>query len=331
MATKKKYHPIICRRCNDFRAQATRCERNDCTFEEYRDAVWDFFPGGPPPKYYLTLTGGVNAGKTFYLISLINELLNNRNTLNYLKRHGLNSVKMIDPISQQYYNKFIGEARQGRLMLTLDSVPLSYFSLFISDTRGKVTELVFFNTSGEKIEDTLLDRNIRSKSHELQGSAVLHFVDPREDTKLNELLQNPKDFRFGACKDYDIVEFMHELMQYHSRGITLVNNPMAVCVSKFDLLMHRIPYDIPEGLFSSVKANDYFGEIKMKSKSLSDFLEKYSTTVNTTGLQEKYKTLEYFAVAPFGHDDYPAMWDKRTPKGVLDPFLWTLKELKILP
>ncbi|TVL99008.1 MAG: hypothetical protein CV087_19695 [Candidatus Brocadia sp. WS118] len=238
---------------------------------------------------------------------------------------------MIDPVSEEYFKRFTEQAKHGRLTLTLSEEPLSYFSLFVFDFKGKPAELVFFNTSGEKIEDEFLGRNIRSKSHELKGAAILHFVDPREDSKLNSLLHNPKSLDYGACKDYDIVEFMHKLMQFNNRGPTVINNPLAVCISKFDLLMHRIPYDIPEGLFSNALAADYFGDIKAKSKSLSGFLDTYSTTVNPSDLQNKYKKLEYFAIAPFGHDDYPAMWEKRSPKGILDPFLWILKELEIIP
>lgn len=80
----------------------------------------------------------------------------------------------------------------------------------------------------------------------IKGSAIIFVVDPREDSKLNSMLKNPKDPKYGACKDYNISEYIHSVLQVVNRGVAIVNNPTGVCVSKFDLLTHKIPYDLPD-------------------------------------------------------------------------------------
>jgi hypothetical protein len=110
-----------------------------------------------------------------------------------------------------------------------------------------------------------------------------------------------------------------------------VINPTAICISKFDLLHHLILYELSEEPYASTTSTNFFDEVDINSKQLSEFLERRSSTVHPVELKSKFRHIKYFPVAPFGNDSYPAIWDRRTPKGLLAPFLWLLKELKILP
>lgn len=329
--TLKNYKPIVCPKCNRVRYALVKCDEGDCNFESYRDAIIDHFPSGPPAKYYCTLTGGVNAGKTFYLVSLIDALIHDKSTRNHLRRYGIERVFMVDPISKRNYRNLMNQCRMGKLALTLPTSELGFFSLFITTTSGSTVELVLFNTSGEKIEDVFLDGDHRTNAFELKGAAALHFVDPREDTRINNIIENPKDASYGPCKDYNIVDFLHRVLQVVNRGVSRVNNPVAVCISKFDLLFSLIPYRIPEYPFTELTSSNLFDEIASNSKSLSNFLEDHSTTIQPSELEEIFNALEYFAVAQYGKDTVPAFWEQRQPKGVIAPFLWILKELHILP
>jgi hypothetical protein len=191
--------------------------------------------------------------------------------------------------------------------------------------------LVLYNTYGEKIEDEHLYDSTRTKAHELIGTATLHFIDPREDSILNSMLENPKNTSvFGPCKDYDIVSYIKKVMQYVNRGVSTINNPIGVCISKFDLLKHLMPYNIPENHFVDF-SQDIFYDIELISRELHQFLTTNSKTINPQVLEKKYRAIKYFPVASFGNDTHPPVWERREPQGVLTPFLWILKELKILP
>ncbi len=330
----RNYPPIICSRCARIRAELTACkEVEDCDFEPYRDSIMRRFHGGPPPKFFFTLTGGVNAGKTFYLLVLIDLILKDDATRLYLKKFGISDIFLVDPITRENYKTFLKQCEAGMLLLT-DSKKLSFFNIFINLFDGSTFELVLFNTSGEKVEDIFLSEDEYTTAHELQGAAVIHFVDPREDSKLNSMLKNPKDPKYGACKDYNISEYIHSVLQVVNRGVAIVNNPVAICISKFDLLIHKIPYSLPENpyveLLDEISNDLYFIDIHSKSTSLHQFLAEGSSTIKPSKLQDRYGSLKYFALAPFGNDKYPAYWHHRIPKGILAPFLWILKELKIL-
>jgi hypothetical protein len=331
---KNLFPPLTCNRCNDCRHTHVRCERDRiiCDFEEYRDAIWDYFGKKFAfTKHYITMSGGVNAGKTLFLVSLIDKLLYDKETKLQLQRHGINNVEMIDPISLRNFKNIVDYCAVGKLQFTKIEEPLSFFSLFLFCANDKIHELVLYNTSGEKIEDEFTYNNIRTKAHELIGTATLHFVDPREDSALNRLLLNPKNTsKFGQCKDFDIVSYINKVMQYVNRGVLIVNNPIGICVSKFDLLRHLIPYNIPENHFVDLSVN-IFEDIDSVSNELCEFLTRNSKTIDPNELQSKYRVIKYFPVASFGSDSFPPVWANRNPKGVLAPFLWLLKELEILP
>ncbi|TVL99002.1 MAG: hypothetical protein CV087_19660, partial [Candidatus Brocadia sp. WS118] len=322
--------PLICNRCNEIREDLSRCERPYCEFEVYRDRMLDVFGREMPKKYYISLIGGVNASKTTYLLTLVDTLLNDSKAKKALKKLGIEDIHIIDPNSQEYFNAKIEESKAGRLALTYPYDPLQFISIILYTSNKKAIEITLFNSSGEKIEDQFLSENYRTASHELKGVGALYFVDPREDSILNKLLANPKDMAYGPCKDFNIIEFIHKVLQFVSRGINVVNNPIAICISKFDLLMDRIPSDLPDTPFVNPNSLDLFRDINRHSKQLAEFLEYNSSTIQPPELQSKFKSIKYFAVAPYGSDKYPAIWEKRNPQGILAPFLWILKELKII-
>ena len=327
------YPYLICNRCNTLRLEHTKCIRTSCDFESYRNAVWEYFGRRfVYPRYPLTLTGASNAGKTVYLITLINQLLTNKIVKAKLLEYGIKDIKMIDPISLEEYKRIRQAFSKGKLEFTKQDEPLSFFSLFFFPVTGKIFEVVLYNNSGEKIQEKSEFNTIDLvKDHELLGSATLHFIDPREDSLLNKKLIKPKDIsKFGLCHDYDIVSAINDSMQRINRGVKLVNNPIGICISKFDLLNHLIPSELPE--YHNFDASpDIFNDIDALSKELYQFLVYNSATINPDELQDRYENIRYFPVAPTGNDRMPATSENNMPRGVLAPFLWVLKELLTLP
>lgn len=302
------------------------CERFDCELPEYYDAYAKVFKVAPP-KYYCSLSGGINSGKTLFLTTLADSLLRPNKEIKYFyAKNKISKIEILDPVSFRLLKNLIGQCEMGELQFTKT---LSFFNLIVRLTTGGIYEIVLFNSSGEKIEDEYNKQNIITDAHELKGSSIIHLVDPREDSSLNKLLKAPK--ANNQCSNMNIAEYIYAVLQYVNKGVQVVNQPLAVCISKFDLLLPLIPFEILEDPFTEVHQTDiFFKKIEISSKSLSVFLQKNSNTVDPVSLKKQFGNHKYFAIAPFGSDAMPAYWKDRTPMGIHAPFFWILKELRII-
>lgn len=317
---------IRCNRCNKPQHTPAKCDMIDCANPGYFDVMKTRFPNGMPAKCYCTVVGGINAGKTYYLMCLVEELRNpGPDTEILLSKLGIASLEMIDPDSQNLYYDLIETSRQGGRIGTFKG-PVGSFSLIITLEQGKSYEIVLFNSSGEKNEEEVIKRKYKTDAHEMKGTVSLCFIDPREDSGLNNILDNPKQ---SGSVNFDFADHFHKVMQQENRNVQIVNTPLAICISKFDLLMHRIPYELPLAPFIEATNKKFFKDIKNTSEQLKAFLQNRSKTVKPNSLDNKFKNVSYFAIAPFGSDEQP-YWDNRDPKGILAPFFWVLKAQNIL-
>ncbi|WP_146217700.1 hypothetical protein [Chitinophaga sp. S165] len=284
------------------------------------------FPYEIPPKCLFSLVGGINAGKTYYLVCLIHELLrpSSANKI-LLKKMGIINIEMIDPESENLLDLLIKFSKDGGMEATKPDI-LGFFSLIITMESGKIYELVLFNSSGEKIEDEIIKRKFYTDSHELKGTVSLCFVNPRKDTGLNRILERPNQ---EVRANFNFAEHFHKVMQKVKDNNQYVDTPTAICISKFDLLLHRRPKDIPPEPFVDATSKSFFRDIKTVSKQLRAFLETHSDTIDPIDLDSKFSNSCYFAVAPFGKDEN-FYWDFREPKGLLAPFLWALQQSQII-
>ncbi|NUQ23985.1 MAG: AAA family ATPase [Saprospiraceae bacterium] len=319
---------VICSRCNKYCIIPVLCERFDCELPEYYDAYAKVFKVAPT-KYYCSLSGGINSGKTVFLLTLIDSLLHPSKELkSFYQKNKISNIGIIDPVSIKLLKSLIAESSLGQLQITKLNTPLEFFNLIIRLTNGIILEIVLFNSSGEKIEDEYNKQNIITAAHELKGSSVIHLVDPREDSSLNKLLMVPK--AYDECSNKEITEYIYEVLRYVNRGVTIANQPLAICISKFDLLLPLIPLVLTDDPFIEVQQVDFFKKIDATSKSLSTFLANNRSTVDPISLQKQFKKHKYFAIAPFGSDAMPAYWKDRASKGIHAPFFWVLKELRII-
>ncbi|NUQ23991.1 MAG: hypothetical protein HUU34_08555 [Saprospiraceae bacterium] len=319
---------VTCSRCNIKCSESKKCERFDCELPEYYNAYAKVFKVAPA-KYYCSLTGGINAGKTLYLITLIDSFLRPSKELKlFYQKNKISKIEIIDPVSSGLLNKLIKQCNDGKLQFTVYNSSLEFFNLIARLTNGEIFEIVLFNSSGEKIEEHYIRHDTRTDAHELQGSSVIHLLDPREDSGLNDILRAPK--ADDDCSNMEITEYIYEVLKNVNKGVKIVNQPLAVCISKFDLLLPLIPLDLPEDPFTEVHHGDFFKKIDGTSKRLSTFLANNSRTVDPISLHKQFGKHKYFAIAPFGSDAMPAYWKKRNPKGIYAPFFWILKQLGII-
>ena len=318
---------IACNRCNEIFNQPKRCQLSECSYPAYFEDIRRRFGNNIPPKYYISLIGGINAGKTIYLLSLL-DIINSRDEAlrNLLKKYAIRSFEIIDKVSWELYDKIMERYKLGADFGTLPTSPLGSFNIILTLENGQAYELVMFNTSGEKIEHAFTSRKVTG-AHELQGAAFIYFLDPREDKGINKLLSSPKGL---SPANYNMTDYLHNVMQVVNKGVQIVRNPLAICISKFDLLKHRIPFDLPEATYVEAGRDNFFLAIDKVSQKLEIFLKKESKAVNVNDVKEKFHSHKYFTVAPFGKDTKPAYWHDKDPKGILAPFFWLLKELQLI-
>ncbi len=315
-----------CNRCGKLQHTNAKCERFDCPHPDYAAAMKEKFPNRLPPKCLFSLVGGINAGKTCYLACLVYELVNPTPFTGQLRNKlGIKNINMIDPESNNLLDLLIKYSNSGGIEATKPDI-LGFFSLILTLENEDVYELVLYNSSGEKIEDELRLKKYNTDSHELQGTVSLCLVDPREDSGLNRILKRPKE---EACTNFNFAEHFHKVMQKVKNGVQYVDTPMAVCISKFDLLLHRRNQDFLREPFVEADSRTFFRDIKTVSGQLRSFLETHSKTVDPTDLDKRFSNICYFAVAPFGKDEN-LYWKTREPMGLLAPFLWLLKESQII-
>ena len=319
---------LICSRCNKILFTTAQCQIYGCEHPEYHKAMSERFKWGLPAKYYCSLMGVRDTGKTQYLLSLVNILLNQDKATSFLlTKLGIDNIEMIDPISVQLFSELKFLSTQGRITSTDPSSPLGYFNIILTMNSGRSYEIVLFNTPGEKIEDKLILNKIFTDFHEMQGAATLYFVDPLQDSKLTQKLNFPLAVH---REDVELSTHIYKVLQKANKGIKIVYNPLAICISKFDLLLHRIPFEIQEHPFVEVNSKNYFKDIKKASQNLESFLSDNSQNVNPDSIRESFNRVSYFAIAPVGNNEPKPRWSDKTPKGILAPFLWVLKELHII-
>jgi hypothetical protein len=318
---------VTCSKCNKLCSKPVQCERFDCNLPEYYDAYAKIFKV-VPPKYYISLLGGVNSSRTYYLLVLVYELLMNNQNRRYLGRFGIRNIEIIDPHSKKYFNSLLSQAKTGHHSFTKVN---GHINLIITLNTGMIYELTIFDTPGEQVEDSVHFSNYNTDKHYFKGSATMLFLDPREDSGFKTLVTAPENH---SCTDIKYADYIYKIMRRVNRGVKIINNPLSICISKFDLFLHLVPYELPEDPF--VEFDDgflFYEKINLKSKLLGDFLDKHSKTIAPSKTRDQFSTYKYFAVAPYGNDPMEKgyYWKGRSSKGIIAPFFWILRELGIIP
>ena len=325
---------LRCNRCGKLNRQATTCDESACRYDEYYKTYNSFFRGSRvgPIQYRIALSGGPDAGKTYYLLSLLSKLLTPSSAVReLLSMLGIKSFDIVDPVSLEYYKDLELDCEQDGLEATLPteakvadciSVVITFFQ-----PNKRPCELIFYDTSGEVYKTEIVGKRRYEDFIEVTGMGTLYFVDPLEDSMLNGLLDSPKTWE---CLDLDIVTHLHRIQQIQNNGRAFAEAPVAICVSKFDLLEHFIPSELPAYIYSSDHSFDK-KQINSASKALETFLDqKKSKTIDVKNIKSSFSNYSFFATAPTGIDiPHPRMNDLN-PKGIVNPLLWMLLQLRII-
>lgn len=285
------------------------------------------------PQFYCGLAGAKEAGKTYFLLSLLSNLLDPPHELENLLNELQLSFEFHSNSSKEEFAKLVSNATKSPLGGTIVPSELTAqpFDLLIHKNKKSAKQnyiLTIFNSSGE-LYDKPSETKISLRHEVKDANVMLTFIDPIHDKGFSDLL-NENDI---AKNPYDInsIKILYEVLKKNSEKVSV---PMAVCLSKFDLLHHHqgLPIHQPYitlGDIQQVLLEGEFEVMESTSNQLKNLLQKYSSTTKPNEIDRKFNNTKYFAVAPIGHNEINTA-KKLEPKGIYAPFFWVLQQLRII-
>ena len=295
------------------------------------------------PSIILVVVGDVASGKSHYLASFIHQLktewINNAT--------GFVSFECLTPdVENDYINNYFEPlfVHQKALALTSRGTspyarPLIYELAVAQSPRHPVTStnLMIYDTSGEDYEAE--DRLVNFARFVLNTTAFIFAVNPvaidavfrNLDPALKARPQLQAQYTQGRKRR--LAERLNAIMSIygrfhgHAKGSRLHQTPVAVMVSKSDLLPHT----------STVMHAPYYGggvdlqDIATIDEEVRNLLQQYYAQGDLIASTSRLAKVKFFATSATGGP--PDAYDNFThvkPLRCLDPVLWILHELGII-
>lgn len=317
---------IRCSRCNnlEFSAKTVCPNEEECPAKSLYQKLKD---GHSLPHLYIGLAGGKTAGKTYYLLSLIQNLIYPENELEkFLIRKKLR-VQFAHDKSEESFRKLYDVSVVKQLLGTQqigDRMVDSFDLFFISGTgsKEKYTIISLFNSSGETYEAS--ENEIHNRHEVREVNSFLYFIDPIHDSGFGDYFKQYT----GSAKNKDIISRLKQILklQEDNRTYEKLRIPIAVNISKFDLLETKIALQKPYINIAEMSSSI----IEQNSKQFREILQQNSKTVRPDNVDRMFSNVKYFAIAPIGHDSIKNEPSNLSPKGIYAPFFWLLNEFRII-
>lgn len=344
---------VLCLSCNKIHKNGTdfACELAEAKLCLLQNQLDD-----PGRWINILVAGRTGAGKTYYILALLEKLMNDEN----VNREILNPLGLKfdwgNTASQEKFETFKNYISDGyRIQGTIFNDRVDVKSPFVLDLEIKryrkrplSKRITIFNLSGESFEDST---KFHQQAEIGTASCGILLYDPTKDEKLYPLLEsehlNDTDFPIGAPSSI----FLDLAAKMRPSKRAKVAYPLAICISKFDLLDHLSKIEINDSSFIDDRSEfllktDSFptkldlNRIHENASELRWFLERKSM-IPVTKIRDRFKRYSYFATAPMGYDVPPRNGNEykgqelkpnlNQSKGILAPFLWLLAYQKIIP
>ena len=292
---------------------------NVISHDPYEECNFQFYSRYQPmPKLCFPLLGHPRAGKTHWLSMVYREL----NRGNYQSRcqfervHSESSDDFDRTVDQILHSRMDPERTQTAMIPR----PL-LFNFRDRDPWGRTNVLLsLFDYSGEVVAAMTLEDSQRRRA--LQADGYLFFLDPTE---------------FGEPQAQELVNFREDVrILQQSRPGAKLQIPVAICVSKIDLLVNHHSQNLAETFYQELKKIDPSGEelslsnMQARSKLIQglqdDLWPGWSVEreiQNLFGDRHLFFPLTPVGLTELGETDL----SRRTiePFGILEPLLWLLQ------
>jgi hypothetical protein len=304
---------VRCSQCNTwFDNPPAKCKKNidgcqiTIQFEEEQQRYRNL------PHLYCGVSGGYASGKTYFILSLISNLTKPKQELKTLLESLNIRIDFAHRGIKTRFQMLEGRSRKGKLEGTIKGAQLSTEPYDLLITKGEQqTLLSLFNSSGEIYERPEIEDEPKTPlRHEVAAiNAMLYFIDPLQDSGLNRLLGNPSI----SPRDLDVLQTIYDVLN-KNRNVTKISIPLAVNISKFDLLHQVNGISIQQPY---VNLRDLLYEIDRGDSTLNNSVSMQIKNLLSTSVTSK-------------PDDKIGTALEIAPKGIYAPFFWILRQLNII-
>jgi hypothetical protein len=289
----------------------------------------------------IAIVGDFTSGKSIYISAMIKQIEEGK-----LVRTGqYTSFRCLTPGVKEYYKTnyfqplFDGKQALRRTQATTETThkPLIYELTVRPEPQrpAKHMNLIIYDTSGE--DYMLQQRLVQYARYVLSADAIVYLADPVAMPEIADYL--PSELRQSTALPRTPTEGLNNILQLLERragklaGSSLRSIPIAIMLPKADLLKYVTPISQQ---YSFMRPHTYKGGIDLKELKIVDMevrhlLQNYGGQTLLKAIPQNSR-VRFFATSATGYapdvnGNFPAI----EPNRCLDPILWILHELGLLP
>ncbi|BCL77983.1 hypothetical protein ccbrp13_04480 [Ktedonobacteria bacterium brp13] len=289
-------------------------------------------------NYTIAIIGDVNAGKSHYIASCIDQL-----TRHAQQVLGCSKIVGLDDTDERFRETFYTPiyVRKQQILQTPQAKekknpPLVYELTFAKGAASHVDgtlNLLFYDASGEDFAQTT--RMVQYSPYVAFASAIIFLVDPMTMPGIvNEL---PSYLRPAQVRESSTAVFNRVLQTFRStRGLAQnarISTPVAIALSKSDVLKYPLKRNRQTPRF--LQYENYTNAIDPTmytdiDREVRELLQTYNETA-LLHASEDYENASFFALSATGASpDSTGHFGEVRPLRCLDPLLWALWKIGII-
>ncbi|HEU5376033.1 MAG TPA: hypothetical protein VFV38_11375 [Ktedonobacteraceae bacterium] len=294
------------------------------------------------PLINIAVVGDVGSGKSHYIASLIKQLQEHRVVPD---NEYFRLISMTPLVEQRYHQEYLGKLfgahepiQRTRLLAPGEMIdPLIYELTFrrSGDHWPKTVNLAIHDASGEHY--TTQEHIVEFTRYVINANGLIYLADPvalREIRKaLPQHVIHAADIRSPTATLNTIIKLIEEFRGLPA-GAKLTDLPIAVTISKADLLKKLRPQGNPFSFLTNPRYQGGIDPLDL-AKVQEEVREVLNNYAGDLSLLQMTKTIEkklFLAVSATGWSpDASGLYPDVEPCRCLDPFLWILYQLELIP
>lgn len=283
----------------------------------------------------ISIVGAKGSGKTVYMRSLINEIIDK------FPQEEFFNFKTVD-IAKASENAFERDFKISQNMFlpetTQKGQKAPFVIKFVND-KNKEMNLVIYDAAGEEFNrnNDDISTNLRHLSN---STMIIMLVDILQIESVRQSITSELKYEHGTGDPNDyvlkvVVEELQEKLGLNKFfGKKKIDIPIAVSLSLIDLLKNKYTDDdLPNYLmYSQHLATKRFDVISNNviSDGVHQFLKDHKQENFLSFLTSNFKTYNFYAMSSLGGEPINNSVEHLSPQNVLDPLIWLLDRERFL-
>jgi len=279
----------------------------------------------------LSVIGAERSGKSNYLSVLINSIKNDMGGMYNCVLHPSGGDVTIRQYETQYYHPLF---EQGECITATEQEtvqPLIYSLVFGGDRHGITSNLTFYDACGSNFDSlsTLSDYN--RSIYNSQG--IIFLIDPLQLASVRQAL----GVEDGVHRVDPITLLARTIQLVRDGNVKNVRDkitiPIAVCLSKLDLLRHQLDPSSFLRYESRQLRQPGFDTVDFRScdREVQSLLENWGCEELVNQVRTQFSDYGFFGFSALGQAPSQSNQVERVaPHRVCDPFLWLLQKNHVI-